>query len=47
VLLEKPNPGRAAAVLAFFGEFGLAGSVSNNFCCVASSVAMILEMYKL
>jgi hypothetical protein len=44
VLLEKPSPGRTVTGSAFLGEFGLPGSISNSLCCVASSVAIILEI---
>ena len=43
VLLENPNPGRAAtAVSGFLGEFGLSGAFSSNLCCVASRPADVL-----
>lgn len=42
VLLENPNPGRAATPSGFFGELGLSGAISSNLCCVVSRVAIIL-----
>jgi hypothetical protein len=45
VLLENPKPGRAATVSAFLGELGLSGAFSRSLACVASKVAMILELY--
>lgn len=47
MLLEKPNPGRADTGSVFLGEAGLAGSISNSLCWVASSVAIILETRQL